>query len=215
MHELVKVSVVRYPDRKDLVLRWRDPITGKPRCKTSGTAKRRDAERQAATLEREILDGQHGPAARMSWDDFRDYHDEHCLSGKRPKTRDSYDCALNVYERFHKPDRLSDITAGRVTAWQTQLRAEGKSEATVANYTRHLKAVLRWAHSQGLLAIVPKLTMPKRARAAKVMKGRPITTEEFERMLAIVPKVVLRKVDGGKRPADSAATAQHEKAVVD
>lgn len=32
--------------------------------------------------------------------------------------------------------------------------------------------------------------MPKRARAQKVMKGRPITTEEFERMLAAVPKVV-------------------------
>jgi integrase len=196
MNDSVKVSVVRYPDREHLVLRWRDPLTGKPRCKTSGTSKRRDAERLAATLEREILDGQQGPAARMSWDDFREYHDAHCLSAKRPKTRDSYDCALNVYERFSKPDRLTDVTTGRVTAWQTQLRTEGKSEATIGNYTRHLKAVLRWAHSQGLLAVLPKLTAPKRTKVAKVMKGRPITPEEFDRMLAVVPKVVLPKVAG-------------------
>src|SRR5262245_28597689 len=116
MNEQVKVSVVKYPDREHLVLRWRDPITGKSRCKTSGTSRRGQAERKAAELEREILDGQHGPAARMSWDDFREYHEEHCLSALKLKSRESYDCALNVYERFHKPDRLSDLTAARVTA---------------------------------------------------------------------------------------------------
>lgn len=31
---------------------------------------------------------------------------------------------------------------------------------------------------------VPKIKMPKRAKRSKLMKGRPITTEEFEGMLA-------------------------------
>jgi integrase len=190
MNESIKVSVVKYPDRDHLVLRWKDPITGKSRCKTAGTNRRRDAERAAATLEKEILEGQHGPASRMGWSDFREYHERHCLSAMKQKSVDAYAAALNVYERFHNPERLRDITAARVTAWQTQLRAEGKSEATIACYSRHLKAVLNWAKSQGLLAAVPKIAMPKRIKGAKVMKGRPITTEEFERMLSAVPKVV-------------------------
>ncbi|HEY3395397.1 MAG TPA: site-specific integrase, partial [Lacipirellulaceae bacterium] len=171
----------------------------------------------------EILEGQHGPAARMSWSDFRDYHERHCLSAMKPKSVDAYVCSLNVYERFHKPERLSDVTTARVTAWQTHLRTEGKSDATIANYTRHLKAVLRWAHAQGLLAVVPKLAMPKRAKAAKVMKGRPITAEEFERMLAAVPNVVVQKSasktgGGAKAATDSAAVrekARYAKAVIE
>jgi len=48
-----------------------------------------------------------------------------------------------------------------------------------------------WARDHNLIATVPKVKMPKRARKSKVMKGRPITLEEFERMLAKVPAGVL------------------------
>jgi hypothetical protein len=171
MSDAAKVSVVKYPDREHLILRWRDPLSGKSRCKTSGTTKRREAERKAAALEREILDGHHGPAARMGWAEFREYHEEHCLRALADRTFDAYVCALNVYERFHKPDRLSDITAARVTAWQTELRKEGKSEASIASYTRHLKATLRWAHEQRLLAMLPMLAMPKRAKVRESDEG--------------------------------------------
>ncbi len=113
MTDSVKVSVVRYPDRDHLVLRWRDPITGKPRCKTSGTTDRhRDAEREPASSKSEILEGQHGPAARMSWPDFREYHETHCLSAMKTKSVDAYLGTLNVFERFHKPERLSDNNRG-------------------------------------------------------------------------------------------------------
>jgi integrase len=190
MRDTIKVHVVKYPDRDNLVLRWKDPITGKPRCKTSGTSRRREAERVAAKVEHEIMEGQHGPASRMGWSDFREYHERHCLSAMKQKSIDAYAVALNVYQRFHQPERLSEITAARITAWQTQLRTEGKADATIACYSRHLKAVLNWAKSQGLLAVVPKITMPKRVKGAKVMKGRPITTEEFERMLEATESVV-------------------------
>ena len=38
--------------------------------------------------------------------------------------------------------------------------------------------------------MLPQFTMPKRVKGAKVMRGRPITTEEYERMLGVVAKVV-------------------------
>ncbi len=42
----------------------------------------------------------------------------------------------------------------------------------------------------GLLAKLPSIEIPRRAKGQKLMKGRPITGEEFERMLAKVPDVV-------------------------
>ena len=42
----------------------------------------------------------------------------------------------------------------------------------------------------GMLGEVPIIKMPKRAKGAKQMKGRPITTEEFERMIAKTPDIV-------------------------
>ena len=41
-----------------------------------------------------------------------------------------------------------------------------------------------------MLAEVPKIKMPKRAKGSKVMKGRPITGEEFDRMLDKVDSIV-------------------------
>ena len=54
----------------------------------------------------------------------------------------------------------------------------------------HLKSTFNWAHGIGLLNEVPKITMPKRAKRSKKMKGRPITGEEFERVLSKVPGVL-------------------------
>lgn len=42
---------------------------------------------------------------------------------------------------------------------------------------------VEWGKRMGLLAVVPAIEMSRRAKGAKMMKGRPITTEEFERML--------------------------------
>jgi integrase len=72
----------------------------------------------------------------------------------------------------------------------TALRTVGLSEATVACYLRHLKAAMRWANRQGLLPALPQFSMPKRVKGASHMRGRPITGEEFDRMIAATPKVV-------------------------
>ena len=72
----------------------------------------------------------------------------------------------------------------------TELRSQGRSEATIAQHLRHLKATMRWANREGLLNVLPQFTMPKRVKGAKVMRGRPITAEEFERMIEASPKVV-------------------------
>jgi integrase len=77
-----------------------------------------------------------------------------------------------------------------VTAFVTELLGEAKAEATVARHLRHLTVILRWSHREGLLTVVPQFTMPNRVKGAKIMRGRPITAEKFDRMIEATPKVV-------------------------
>ena len=88
-----------------------------------------------------------------------------------------------------KPDKVSRITTAWVTRFQKSMLDDELSPSTVECYCRHLKAALSWAKEQGLIQTVPKFPRLKRAKSAKVMKGRPITGEEFERMLAAVDTV--------------------------
>jgi integrase len=68
-------------------------------------------------------------------------------------------------------------------------------ETTIAHHLRHVKAALGWAEGQGMLAKAPRIEMPKLPRGQALMRGRPITAEEFDRLVLAVPKV---------RPGDSA-----------
>ncbi len=79
------------------------------------------------------------------------------------------------------------VDSRRISQFQAKLRESGLAEATIATYLRHLKAVLRWANSLGMLATVPNFHMPKRTAKAK---GRPIDEAEFNEMLAAVPQTV-------------------------
>jgi integrase len=56
-----------------------------------------------------------------------------------------------------------------------------------------------WGHENELLAKLPKIRMPKGAKGDKLMKGRPITAEEFDRLLDKVVSVVGKdKAEGWK-----------------
>ena len=79
--------------------------------------------------------------------------------------------------------KLVDVDAAAIARFQQQLRDAGLREATIANYLRHVKAAFNWSHEVGMLVQVPKFTKLKRARKERQMRGRPITQEEFERMM--------------------------------
>jgi integrase len=121
----------------------------------------------------------------------------------------------SVFDRFEveiAPQRLWDVDEKRLSAFVTKLRqgepvkpkpgcerpttgerAGQLAESTIAGHLAHLKAALNWAKDQKLLPQVPafpKLKRAKISKGAKVMRGRPITTEEFERMLGQTREVV-------------------------
>jgi integrase len=95
-------------------------------------------------------------------------------------------------EREINPRYLHDLTEARLSHFVTALRSSRLAEDTIRSTLAHIKSALSWAVEQKMLSRVP--TFPKLRRVKKAagtpMKGRPITTEEFERMLAVIPAVV-------------------------
>lgn len=174
--------------RKNLYLRYLDPDTGRPVEKSARTKIKAEAIKAAGKWQAELREGRYQKPSQMTWEAFREYYATNYLPSLAVRTAETYESTLNVFEAKCNPQRLADVTTPRVTAFVTMLRAESASEATIARHLRQLQVAMRWAQKQGLLRSLPQITMPKRARGAKVMRGRAITTEEFERMLASVPK---------------------------
>lgn len=194
--EAVRVHVVKYRDRDNLVMRYRCPLTGKQVSRSTGTSQRRVAEKLAAKWEAELQEGRYSRSRRMAWEEFRDLWEDARIATLKPSSVRNYAATMNAFESLCRPQRLFDLNTARVTAFAAGLRGKGLAETTVAQHLRHLKSVARWGNRQGLLTGVPVFDMPKRAAVAK-MKGRPITGEEFDRLVAAVPAVV------GEPAADS------------
>jgi integrase len=185
MNEEVRVQVVKYPDRECLVLRWKDPLTGKVKTKSAGTSSRKDAERKAGALEKEISAGTYA-TRKLSWDQFRERLRIEMLIGKSNNTVTQYEGVLDRVEQVLKLSTPRDLTPERIAHYAAKLRADKLREATVGKHLRHLRSVLRWAEEVGIIDRAPK----SRIKATTTAKGRPLTTEEVERALLVVPKVV-------------------------
>ena len=86
---------------------------------------------------------------------------------------------------FRHVERILKIKPGerQISYLQTELRNEGKAQTFIEGYMRHLRSSLSWAKCQKLLATIPEIELKKRTGKKKLMRGRPITTEEFDRMI--------------------------------
>ena len=196
MEDRIRVHVVKYRECRNLILRYKDHVTGKYVRKTSGTASRKDAYKKAQQWEDDINSGKYRGRFKVTWEEFRLRYEQEVLPGLAPKTAEKVDSIFNTLERILpqvKNGLLRELNPERISALQAELRKLGRSEATIKAHRAHLKAALAWAVDQGMLSEIPKIKNPKRARrsgGADPMKGRPITTEEFERFLGKVPVVV-------------------------
>ena len=201
MSDEIRVTVIRYGDRANLVLAYTDPVSGKRQTKSAGTSKEKDAWKKAAAWEEELRAGPLCPPSKVTWADFRKRYEEEHLATLAPQTVHKAGYALDRVERYLNPDRLCKLTAGALSTFQAELHKPRKvkrgekditlppaKDTTVAAILRHVRGALSWAVSVGMLAKVPKINMPKRAKGRK-MKGGALVGEQFERMLAAVPKI--------------------------
>ncbi|GAG49182.1 unnamed protein product, partial [marine sediment metagenome] len=188
----LRVSVVEFADRRHYQMQWRDPVSGRKKTKSTGverTGRKKDrdaAQKVAGEFEAELREGRYKPASKVTWAEFRERYELEVLQGLADNTDLKVATVFNSVEQILNPQLLSGITTDRLSHYQSELRQGGRAEDTIKGHLAHLLAALRWAKDVGLLNQLPEIAMPKRAKKAKVMKGRPITTEEFERMLAKV-----------------------------
>jgi len=189
MNEGIRVHVVEY-GRKNLYMRFTDPITGKQTAKSTGTRNKTEAIRVAAKWEAELQEGRYKSPSRITWDDFRERYESEAMPALARGTWCKVISVFNSIEKLAPVNRMAALTSEHISKWQGALRDSGLSEATIKSHLGHLQSSLNWAKDIGLITSVPKMRMPKRAKNAKLMKGRPITTEEFDRMVQAVPQVV-------------------------
>jgi integrase len=182
------VTVQRFGDRPNLVLVYADPLTGRRKTKSAGTANEKDAWKKAAAWEAELRSDKYCQPSRVTFDAFMARYTAEKLSTLRPKSKDSALAALRQVKRVLDVDRAAKLTASAMSIFQSRLREEGMKPVTIAHNLRHIKAALRWGESIGLIARAPAIEMPKKAKGSQA-RSRAVTGEEFERMILSVAKV--------------------------
>lgn len=209
MADDLKVTVVEFGDRRHYQMQWRDPRTRRKKTKSTGIERtgrakdRREAERVAAKFEAELREGRYLEPSKVTWQEFRERYEAEVLPSLAESTDGKLASIFNRVERVLNPALLADVTDAEVSRLQADMRKDGLSEPTIKTNQAHLKAALRWAERIGLMLKAPKFDMPRRAKGSKLMKGRPITGEEFERMLdkiavALVQEPAYRKKSTAK-----------------
>ena len=185
----IRVHVVKEADRANYSMRYVDPVTALQVKRTAGTADRKEAERIAHKWEAEVNEGRYQRPAAITWDDFRLRYESEKLASLAPATLKAAATAFNHFERVANPRKLVSVTSALMSRFQADLRKGGMKDTTLDAHLRHLRAAFSWAVSLGMLQKVPDMHFPKRIKGHKLMRGRPIAGEEYDRMIKKAPEV--------------------------
>lgn len=198
----IKVTVSNY-GRKYLYMRYKDPLTGAVVAKSTKTANMKEAVKVAAKWEAELQEGRYKPASKVTWTEFRERYENEVLPSLAPATALKAAGVFNAVEELIGVDKLAKLDSAQISSFQRKLRDGRKlAESTIKGMLAHLFAALNWAKQVKLISEVPEVSMPKRAKSGKMMKGRPITLEEFERMLSKVSEVLTKAKPETEQPAE-------------
>jgi integrase len=202
----VKAPAVRIarPSGRPFQLRYRCPTENREIRISLGCRDEEVAAQEKSKLEARLLLGLEAkpPKERvtgpeMEWQDFREEFRVLHLNSLRESTAIHAESRLDLAERILKPRTLGESAdpnalqqlQAKLLAGDRSRRKKPRSAHTVRGYMNSVLAALNWAYLQGWLPTPPKLRKLKTSKL-KVMKGRPITTEEFQRMLNATEGVV-------------------------
>jgi integrase len=188
---MIRVLVKKPGDRNNYQLYYTNPLTGLIETKSAKTSVKSEADRAAARWETELRDGV--SPLKTGWSAFRTRFESEHLVALSMKSQRAYATAMNWFEELvGKPDDLSAITASIVSQFRANLRKKVASEQSVATYLAHLRSALRWGASVGMLRFSPTIKIPRQTKR-RFARGRPITEDEFKKLLEVTPEVVGEK----------------------
>ncbi|MCH9654136.1 MAG: site-specific integrase [Planctomycetes bacterium] len=186
---VVKVIVIKRSNSNNYYARWTDPVSMREKRKSTKTNIKRDAERFADRLEKELNEGAYFEIPKTTWKDFRQRFETEVVPGFTDRTAQKVTTAFNHVENIIKPNLLTQVDANSISKLVKKLREQGLVEVSIKGYLAYVKSSLVWAKSIGMIHRVPEFPKFKRIREQKLMRGRPLCLEEFERMLAVVPDI--------------------------
>jgi integrase len=182
----IRVIVFKPASRPFFHAQWTDPITGKKKTRSLGTNIRRDAEREAAKLVDDLRNSRKGDPSRTTWATFRERYERERAASLAENTRGHISHTFNAVEKLIEPATLAELDASTISTLQMRMREAKLREPSILSYLKCLRAALGWAKRVGLINEIPSIVWPKDAEEAG---GRPITTEEFERLLLACDKL--------------------------
>ena len=109
MNNDIRVHVVKYKNRKNLVMRYVDPLTGRQVSRTARTVRKRDAERLAAKWEAELREGRYQKPSRITWQEFRQRYESEKLAQLSERSLESAGAAFRHLERVLNPKLLESL----------------------------------------------------------------------------------------------------------
>lgn len=119
-----------------------------------------------------------------TWSEFRALYFAHAVPGMAESTGGLISSIFRMFERLGRPGKLSEISSIHIDQFIAGRRRQGVRDTTIRGDLMHLRSAFNWMKRRKLIAEVPAIDLPKRAKAQKAMKGRPITQEEFDSILA-------------------------------
>lgn len=203
VRKIPKVRIVQ-PAGRPFQLRYKCPIEKREIRISTGGRDEEEAERLKAELEAKLILGIEARSGKektvgpeMEWSHFREQYRVLHLMTVRDGTATHAESRLDLAERILKPKSLGDVAdpnllqqlQAKLLAGASSRRKKPRSAHTVRGYMNSVLASLNWAHLQGWLPTAPRIRKIKTPKQ-KVMKGRPITSEEFQKMLDATAGVV-------------------------
>lgn len=178
----IKVEVIKRHTRGRFVLRW----PGHEQYAVATTEQ--EAYREAFTLEQRLNNPTH---EILSWEAACEAYENWHLSLHSKEHRGSWRTARRAFEKFCKgsPPDLPDITNHQLAEFAVTL-TKSVAMTTARTYCQYLRSFFSWCHDQEWIDRVPRVKLPQRKRGEQRAKGRPLTGEEYERLVDAIPKIV-------------------------
>ena len=121
----INVWVQRFPDRRNLVLQWIDPDTGRRRSRSARTSKAEGAEKARADLEYELNHGQYQEPSKLDWDRFRELFEAEYL----PELVMGEDAPAEQVDGERLADRRAKVSAlGSESFLDFRRQVDGKAD---------------------------------------------------------------------------------------
>lgn len=189
----IRVWVIERGDRGKFVARAEinhgiGEITRKQKTLESTTRKK--AEREAQRWEDELIEKEKRPGADRTWTEFLKLYRDDYLPNTSKSNRRNWNTVVDRVEAVAKKRKLrlhllSDVTPELLSYVRTALEKSVKP-SSVKSYMGTLRAGLNWASEElGWIDPLPKQRQRGRlVTTDSVMRGRPLTSEEVDRLIA-------------------------------